>query len=238
MTRDFRWLNNLFKQATSKALIGWDTYLSSDEVVQELWVWYQSRPSVRDKLETLSRGESVKLVRNHVFQILKEESVSVDLFEGRSPYSSDNVKDALAGSTTNRYINDIIPLALGQLAEENDGRYAEAIRLRYFDGVVPKQGADHIRLVRAVKSLTEKVNIIAINAGLEKDKDGNLLYKQGPGSRDAVLPETRKPTGDHHADPTANIALMLIANPELRDEYLAETPLPEFLGGRGYAESS
>ena len=89
-------------------------------------------------------------------------------------------------------------------------------------------------LSRAVKSLTEHVNIIAITAGV--DSDGNVT--EGPGSRHAVFPETRRGRGAGHADPTGDIAVMLIEHPELRDEYLEVQPIREFLGGRGYAQPS
>jgi hypothetical protein len=89
-----------------------------------------------------------------------------------------------------------------------------------------------MRLSRAVKALTEHINVIAITAGV--DADGNV--SEGPGSRHAVLPETRKPQGWGHSDPTGNTAILLIEHQELRDEYLHEEPLPQFLEGRGYAQ--
>jgi 3-oxoacyl-(acyl-carrier-protein) synthase len=117
------------------------------------------------------------------------------------------------------------------LGNQNES-YAEALRSRYVDGVVPPQGAQFVRLSRAVKSLTEHVNIIAILAGA--DVASNNVHIEGPGSRHSVFPETRPTTGGH-SDPTADIAILLIEHPEIRDEYLYEPPIREFLAGRGAA---
>lgn len=229
-------INKLFEQATRKALVGWETNLEFAEITNELWSWYLSRPSVRETLERIGKGQRVKYVRRHVFKILSGDQHENDLFDGRSIYSSDSVKDALLGTTTNRYLVDILPMAMRALSNQNEG-HAEAIRNRYDDGIVPpKKGGGAMLLARAVKSLTEHVNIIAFTAGLVRDEDGNLVDKEGPGSKHAIFPDNRKVTGEGHSDPTANIALMLIEHPELRDDYLYESPLPEFLGGRCHAQ--
>ncbi|AWH13573.1 hypothetical protein SEA_DIGNITY_56 [Mycobacterium phage Dignity] len=222
-------LNKLFTQAARKALIGWDTDLPAEEIVNELWVWYLESPYVRGVIEKRSPGKRVMFVRMQVFNILTGEAKARDLFEARSPYSSDNVKDALKGESTNHYLVDILPMAIEALRNDN---YAEALRSRYTDGIVPKENAPKQTLKWAVKSLTETVNYIAITAGIRKDENGKVIVKDGPGSKNAVFPDIRKAQGDGHSDPTANIAILLIEHPELRDEYLHETPLPEFLGGR------
>ncbi|VCT89516.1 hypothetical protein MHAS_01210 [Mycolicibacterium hassiacum DSM 44199] len=225
-------INKVFGKAARKALVSWETDLTAEELIQELWVWYLESPKIQNRIDRLSEGEAVNYVRMQCLSILSGEAKKKDLFEERSPYSSDSVKDALLGVSTNRYLLDILPIAMKSLNRQNE-RYAEAIRRRYDDGVVPvSRSKEQVQLSRAVKSLTEHVNIIAITAGV--DAKGNV--SEGPGSRHAVFPETRKAQGGGCSDPTANIAILLIENPELRDEYLYETPLPEFLGGRCHAE--
>jgi hypothetical protein len=44
---------------------------------------------------------------------------------------------------------------------------------------------------------------------------------------------TNRSAGGEHSDPTANIAIMLIENPDLRDEILFELPLVDLLRGHG-----
>ncbi|QGJ89752.1 helix-turn-helix DNA binding protein [Mycobacterium phage Superchunk] len=230
-------INSVFSKAARKALVSWETDVSSDELVQELWVWYLGSPSIQNRIDGLSEGEAVLYVRRQCFNILSGDAKAKDLFEARSHYSSDNVKDALMGTSTNRYLVDILPLAMESLGKQNEG-YAEAIKVRYTDGISPQDKPGQNRLFRAHKSLTEHVNIIAITAGVEHDAKGKVVVKDGPGSKHAIFPDIRKTQGDGHSDPTATIAMLLIEHPELRDEYLHEPSIPEFLGGRCYAQSA
>ncbi|WKW87267.1 DNA binding protein [Mycobacterium phage Chargerpower] len=226
-------MEKVFRKAAKSALFTWKQDESGlDDLVNDLWVWYLERPGTQRKLEGLSDNEAVTTVKRAALQMLSGQQLSGNEFNGRNLYSSDNVKDALLGTSTNRYLIDILPRALKALDEQNEG-HAEAIRSRYTDGVIPsKSGGAAMLLSRAVKSLTEHVNIIAITAGV--DADGNVT--EGPGSRHSVFPETR-PTSGGHSDPTGDIAILLIEHPELRDEYLYESPLPEFLKG-GAARAS
>ncbi|AGR46467.1 hypothetical protein ODIN_52 [Mycobacterium phage Odin] len=231
-------INSVFSKAARKALVSWETDVSADELIQELWVWYLGSPSIQNRIDGLSEGEAVLYVRRQCFNILSGDAKAKDLFEARSHYSSDNVKDALMGTSTNRYLVDILPLAMEALGKQNEG-YAEAIKVRYEDGVVPvSRSKEQVALSRAIKSLTQHVNIIAITAGVERDAKGKVVVKDGPGSKHAIFPDIRKTQGDGHSDPTATIAMLLIEHPDLRDEYLHEPSIPEFLGGRCYAQSA
>lgn len=218
-------------KAAKSALFSWrQTDQGHEDLVNDLWVWYLERPGTQEKLEAADPPLAARLVYKAALQILARQALADDKFQGRNLYSSDSVRAALRGDTKNRYLTDILPRALSALGEQNAG-YAEELRKRYEDGVVPKDHSQEMRLSRAVKSLTEHVNVIAITAGV--DAAGNV--SEGPGSRSAVFPETRQPRGAGHADPTGNTAIMLIEHPELRDDYLHQEPLPQFLGGRGYA---
>ncbi|AHJ86418.1 hypothetical protein 40AC_55 [Mycobacterium phage 40AC] len=220
--------DDILRKGARKALWAWKQDDSElDDLTNDLWVWYLERPSTQRKMAKLTDNEAVETVKIAALQMLSGKQLSSNEFNGRNLYSSEAVKDALRRASTNRYLVDILPLAIKSLDKQNEG-YVEAIRSRYDDGVIPAQGSDAVKLTRAVKSLTEHVNVIAITAGV--DADGNVT--EGPGSRHAVFPETRKTKGEGHSDPTADIAIMLIEHPELRDDYLEETPIPEFLGGR------
>ncbi|AZS08256.1 hypothetical protein PBI_IRONMAN_54 [Mycobacterium phage IronMan] len=200
-------MHEVFRRAARAALFAWKQDESgTDDLVNDLWVWYLENPSTQRKMEALSLNEAVVTARMAALQMLSGKQLSANEFNGRNLYSSENVKDALAGTSTNRYLVDILPLAMESLAAQNE-RYAEAIRARYTDGVIPvRQSAEQVHLSRAVKSLTEHVNIIAITAGV--DADGNVT--EGPGSRHSVFPETRKARGADHSDPTADMAIGLI----------------------------
>ncbi|ASZ75219.1 helix-turn-helix DNA-binding domain protein [Mycobacterium phage MissWhite] len=225
-------MEEIFRKAARSALFAWkQDEQGVGDLVNDLWVWYLERPGTQRKMESLSKNEAVVTARRAALQILSGQQLNGNEFNGRNLYSSDSVKDALSGQSTNRYLVDILPRAMDSLRAQNEV-YAEAIRRRYDDGVVPvSRSKEQVQLSRAVKSLTEHVNIIAITAGV--DAEGNV--SEGPGSRHAVFPETR-PTSGGHSDPTADIAILLIEHPELREDYLYEPPLPEFLGGRCHAE--
>ncbi|BBC43613.1 RNA polymerase sigma factor [Mycobacterium phage AN9] len=226
--------SDIIRKGARKALFAWKQDDSElDDLTNDLWVWYLERPGTQRKMANLTVNEAVETVKLAALQMLSGKQLSANEFNGRNLYSSDSVKEALLGESSNRYLVDILPMAMASLEKQNAG-YAEAIRLRYDDGEVPKENAPKQRLKHAVKSLTEHVNIIAITAGV--DADGNV--SEGPGSRHSVFPETRKSQGGDHSDPTATIAIALIEHPELRDEYLYEPPIPEFLGGRCYAKSA
>ncbi len=231
-------MDEIFREAAAKALIAWKQDDSGlEDLVNDIWVWYLERPATQKKLKAIESYEAVKSVKLAALQMLSKYQLSSNEFHGRNLYSSDSVKDALKGKSTNRYLEDVLPLAMDALRDQNPER-AEAIRIRYEDGVVPvSRSKEQVQLSKAVKSLTEHVNIITITAGV--DADGNV--SEGPGSRNAVYPELRRAKGGGHSDPTGNMAIMLLENPtqdgiSLRDEYLHEEPLPQFLAGRGYAQ--
>lgn len=216
-------INKIFEKATRKALVGWESEIDSLELCNELWVWYLERPYVQKQFEELSEAKLVGFARRQAINILSKEAKDRDLFQHRTIYSSDSVKAALDSKSKNGYLESILPFAMDALGSKNSG-YAEAIRVRYEDGQVPdKSGGAAMKLSRAVKALTEHVNIIALTAGHGNGK---------PKLRNPVDPSNRS-QGGVHSDPTANIALMLIDNPELRDEVLFELPLDQFIKGKG-----
>ena len=227
-------MEKIITKSAKSALFSWkQSEEGLGDLVNDLWVWYLESPATQKKLKESDEFLARRLVYKAALQILAKNSLSDDKFDGKNLYSSDSVKDALLGRSKNHYLVDILPKALELLAEQNED-YAEAIRSKYTDGKTPAQGSEAVKATRAVKSLTEHVNIIAITAGV--DSAGNVT--EGPGSRHAVFPETRRGRGAGHADPTGDIAVMLIEHPELRDEYLEVQPIREFLGGRGYAQPS
>ena len=205
-------------------------YKDVDELVQDLWVWYLESPATQKKLEKSDPDLRHFLVKKRAFQLLSRAALSGDLADNKSTYSGESVKDALAGKSTNKYLYTI----LGAATDEINGGYAEAIRSRYTDGVVPEQGAPAVKLSRAIKALTQEVNLLMITSQMAKDENGMLRNVEGPGHnriRHQQVAEGRRPQGVHN-DPTAGAAMLLMDHPEMRDEYFLESSWEEFLGGR------
>ncbi|QFG04533.1 RNA polymerase sigma factor [Mycobacterium phage Jeeves] len=200
-------MDDIFRKAAKAALYAWKQDESGlEDLVNDIWVWYLESPETQRKLQAIEHHEAVKTVKNAALQMLSGQILAANRFNGRNLYSSEAVKDALLGVSDNRYLVDILPMAMDDLSEKNAG-HAESIRSRYTDGVIPAvEGGGAMLLSRAVKSLTEHVNIIAITAGV--DAEGNV--SEGPGSKHSVFPGTRKSKGADHSDPTANMALELI----------------------------
>ncbi|KRD08620.1 hypothetical protein ASE48_08645 [Mycobacterium sp. Root265] len=225
-------MDKIFEKAAKSALFSWGREDGTDDLVSDLWVWYFESPATQRKLQNSDEYLARRLVYMRSMQILADQARASDRFHGTNPYSPENVKDALLEVSTNRYLIDILPMAMESLSEKNEG-YAEAIRVRYTDGVVPKrQSTGQVYLSRAIVSLTDRVNDITYAAGTERDKQGNLVVEPGPGSRHAVFPESRRSSGADHSDPTADIAILLLEHPEVRDDYLHVTPIHEILAGR------
>ena len=236
-------LERIFSRAARYGISEWNRPFSEQEdLKQKLWEWYLKRPSTQEKLQALETHQVTNMVKRIAVQLLVESQTANDKWDGKNHYEVENVKDALKGKDSNRYLAEILPAAFKALADQSP-EYADAIRSRYFEGRVPDGKSAQNRLVRAHVALTSHVNHAAITAELERDSSGRLIVKDGPGSRRIMQknrprytheehPELIKGKGDH-SDPTANIAIMLMENPELRDEYLYETPINEFLRGRG-----
>ncbi|QGH78745.1 RNA polymerase sigma factor [Mycobacterium phage Miko] len=198
-------MHDIFRRAARDALFAWKQDESGlEDLVNDIWVWYLESPETQRKLQAIEPHEAQKSVKNRALQILSGQMLNSNLFNGRNLYSAESVKDALKGRSTNRYLVDILPVALKELEEQN-AKYAEALRKRYVDGIIPR-GAASDELLHAHRSITEHVNVIAITAGV--DAEGNLT--EGPGSRHSVFPETRTSKGGDHSDPTADMALGLI----------------------------
>ena len=215
-------VNKIFAKATKKAMVGWDTDLNSVEIINELWAWYLESEYIQRQFDELNEAQLVKFARRQAINKLSRDAKGRDLFSGKLSYSSESVKEALKGKSKNRYLNSILPRALKALDRQNDG-YAEALRSRYIDGVKPACKTGQNALTRAHKALSEHVNIIALVASGATGDGPKLRLRGGmmdPGSVSG---------GGDYSDPTAGIALTLLANPALRDEYLGEDPFTEFL---------
>lgn len=222
-------MDEVFRKASIKALIEWGRDGGVEDLVQDLWTWFYERPGTQEKLEGISQYAARKMVYKVALQILAQQALGADTFRGRTLYSSDSVREALHGLSNNKYLREILPIALEAVQHRDDvledqGKdrgYAEALRLRYEDKVFPDQGADQVRLSRAVKSLTDEINLLHLTAPVE-----------GTGSRGEVFPGSRRASGGH-ADPTGDVAMLLIENPEIRDDYLEVIGINELLRGRG-----
>lgn len=253
-------LNRKFKRAATSALVAWKGNFNRDELsdlINDLWQWYLERPSVRNKLDNADSSLFQALARKHAITLLSMEANKYDVFSGRVMYSSEAVKAALSGEPQHKYLLEILPVAMDRLVERHE-QYADALKRRFIDGIIPKQGTEAQRVTNAVKALTEEVNVIALTTRAKQHEGPGsrkkIVFREddddfdGEGGEYVEVDETKEGGGGldpasirgkgTHGDPTGNLALALIEKPELREDAYYETPLREFLGGRGYEQPS
>lgn len=203
-------LDKVFRQAAKGALVEWGIEGEVDDLTQNLWEWYQETPSTQRKMADLSDPERITTARRRAHQLISGEVLAGNLAAGKVIYSTNSVREALEGISTNKYLLDILPEARKALGQRNEG-HAEALRLRYTDGIIPpKEGGDAMVLSRAVQSLTDEVNVMYLTS------DGD-----GAGRREPSAPSNRR-RGGSYSDPTANMALALINNPDEREAFYQE----------------
>jgi hypothetical protein len=210
-------LDKVFRQAAKGTLIEWGIEGEVDDLVQNLWKWYLERPSTQQLMADLSEPERIVTARHHANQIISGDVLAGNLATGKVVYSTDAVKEALEGISTNKYLLEILHDAREALAARNELQ-AEALRSRYEDGVFPVEPGKSV-LKRAVKSLTDEVNIMYLTS----DDDGI-------GRREAASPNTRK-GGGGYSDPTSGIALALMRNPNEREAFYAYEDFQEWERG-------
>lgn len=187
-----------------------------DDLLQDLLEWYLSRPATRLKMESLVDAEVFVTFKRHAQQALSEQQLEDNIQKDKVMFSTDSIKRYLKGKSTNKYLIEVVPIALDMINE----KHKESLLSRYVDGKIPAQGKDAEFLSNSHKTLTAMVNLIQLTT-----------ESKTIGSRNVVFPDTIKPSGSH-GDPTASIALTLIGqHPDFKDEYLYESPWEQVCQG-------
>lgn len=209
-------------RAAKSALVQWYSgqwVRQAEEVgdlTNELLVWYMQGPATRRKMEPLSEPEIMVTFRRHARELLSKATLEGNIFEGKVLYSSEAVKDALKGQSTNVYLKTILPFALKRI---NKG-HREALHKRFTDNEYPQTDKEKNAQRRAIASLTREINVLYITEEVE-----------GIGSSSVVFPESIRSKGEYN-NPTADTALALMnAHPDFVDEYLYESPWEQICKG-------
>jgi hypothetical protein len=231
-------LQSVFLKAATSAVRDWfagQWSMHTEEIrdlTQDLWVWYLERPETRSKMAGLSFPEAVDTAKRAALQQLSRNTLDGNTFRAKNLFSSDAVKDALKGRSSNKYLLTILPIALEQLQRGDDRAehargYAQAIRERYEVGKIPEGKEQENLLVRAHKAITEEINVTYITTDVDRI-----------GSRTTVFPNTRKVKGGY-SDPTGDMAAQLIDRPyefetgeDIRPHFYEETPIEDVVKGQ------
>ena len=225
--------HRLFRGAAKTALAEWypGQYTLQqqglEDLIHDLWVWYLERPAVQTKLAEADPKLARKLAYKHAMKVLAGDALQADTFNGRTLFSSESVKDALKGRSTNKYLLSVLPIAMAAVQHKDDqtpGReYAEALRKRYEDKQIPRTKQEENKLVYAHRAITDEVNVHYLTCDVS-----------GIGSSNVVFPGVRRRSGGH-GDPTAAIALLLLEADEedtdVGEAYLTPTSWEQVMYG-------
>jgi hypothetical protein len=169
-------------KAAKSVAFQWPGVVEADDLEQEIYLHLIERPNVIDTLLNDfddKRRLSALIKLGH--QIAAGERADYEVFSGNFKYSVDDVKRKLkwasnkgaAKSIGNLSMDNDLKAGMSRLEESNQG-YAEAIRLRYEEGVIPS-GADQDRLSHALTALTTQMN--------RSHKQQYVDSPDGPGTR-------------------------------------------------------
>ena len=148
-------LDMMVRKAAQAALNDWNRDQQGlEDLVHDLWVWYLESPATQTKIAESDEFLARRLIHRAALQKLAGQSLSGDAFDGKLLYSTDTVKEALAGKSKNKWLLRVLPFARKNLDNRNEGQ-AEAVRSRYDDKVTPQAAAAKMLLSRAVQSLTD-----------------------------------------------------------------------------------
>ncbi|AVO25473.1 helix-turn-helix DNA binding protein [Mycobacterium phage Kykar] len=168
-----------------------------EDLVQDLWVSILERSTSRRLVEESGDDVGFNTLRVLADQILKDQWFADDLARGDWDYSSESIKDALKGRSDNVYLMEVIPQAVSQLVDRHPP-YAEALKVRYIDGVVLRDQAAKDRLKNAHRAVLEEVHKVI------KQTDDH----DGPGSRSKVFPDSIR-SHNGPGDPVGELATRL-----------------------------
>lgn len=213
-------LNLLFRTAAKNAAGSWTSALEPEDVEQELWTWYLAGKGTPQMLGKLSFIDAVKYATSHAHKILSADVKASYIASGAALYSSDAVKATLKGESAHEDLQRILPIAMKSLERRHIG-YAEAIRSRYQDGLIPDENRYKQLLKHAHIALTEEVNKVNRTELAAYDKHEARLQRQ-------IDPDRRGKSGGV-SNPTADIALLLIDHPAERAAFYEEGFSPRFV---------
>lgn len=188
MAVDVSRLNRLIKRAAKSAGNAWLlTPGQIGDLSQNMWVGYLEEPTRQRALEGVTDREAVRYLRGHADQVLSGTVRADDLAAGDRMYSSEAIKSVLKEAVYNPFLTSIVHLAVARLGDRHPP-YAEALKLRYIDGITPPQGAAAVRLTAAHQALAEEVHTVV--SELDSDRSSvepdSISANRGPSD----------PTGD------------------------------------------
>lgn len=193
----------------------WSSAVSADQVedvVQELAYNYLAKPHFRSILDSCKNaGHRYSIIKPLLHSLFAETCADERLATNQETYSIESVKDFFKGRSENKHLLALMPEALQDL-ETRHAPYAESLKSRYFYGIVPEQGADQTRLRDAHRVITDEVNRL---------NRGDWVFRDGPSLSNAVPAEERKGKGAT-SDPTADMALAVMASVEAREVFYGE----------------
>lgn len=191
-------VNKVFRKAAEWASHSWPGVVEKDDLAQELWLWYLTRPSVRAKFEEMDYRGRLQVATKHAHRLTAELRNANARFSNQVRYSVDDIRDALSGRSRWPEIADDVAQGLAALTRRN-AAYVEAIE-QFVSDNRPSDNAYRMRLTRAIEALTDETNAVvrqlfdggiptrAVTEDEYRAGDGYRTLSDGPGTKRRAFP--------------------------------------------------
>ncbi|AEK07327.1 DNA binding protein [Mycobacterium phage Fayely] len=184
-------------KASRSVAFQWPGVVEQDDVLQMIAERLWENPTSLMKVAAMEDKAQYRAVVGIGHQLASQERTDYDHYKGSYKYSVNEVKDLLGRNVLTEdltgFIDATVDLMDGLTAMvAKTPQYVDSITSRYADGVIPKQGAAHKRLVDALTALTNAMN--ANNKRRHNERD------DGPGTRTVLTNAQAQAVSSHQYD--------------------------------------
>ena len=186
MTLERQELQRVIRRAARTAAYSWDGVVEADDIEQELWEWYLSRPSVQENLSTKTEDEAYSTFVWHANRVAADVHQSNLRFAADFEYSVDDARAVISGEDRRHESLDDLEYAMDALRAKNPDQ-AEILKAKFGLGEVMGTGARRMLLYRALENLTDLMNKSYRDKSARFVAEPGKTLGDGPGSRTAAL---------------------------------------------------
>lgn len=135
-------------------------FIEPDDLAQEIALVVAQSPATLKRLMDYVEAAQVEALKKIAVQQASKMRDDYEVFSGQYQYGVDEVREALEKGLLEGldWKTSDIAMDCKQAVLDISDRYCRLLALRYYDGLVPEQGADAVATTRAVSDLTKRMN--------------------------------------------------------------------------------